>query len=84
MRKESHKNITTEFGTQLRMNRSIQSEGAFGVLKQDYSFRRFMMRSKVNVKTEITLLAIAYDIKKLAAKISQKRMGVSLFKLKSA
>lgn len=84
MRKESHKNITTEFGTQLRMNRSIQSEGAFGVLKQDYSFRRFMMRSKVNVKTEITLLAIAYDIKKLAAKISQKRMGVSFFKLKSA
>lgn len=43
-----------------------------------------MMRSKVNVKTEITLLAIAYDIKKLAPKISQKRMGVSLFKLRSA
>lgn len=30
-----------------------------------------MMRSKVNVKTEITLLAIAYDIKKLSSKISQ-------------
>ena len=33
LRAESQKNITTEFGTQLRMDRSIQAEGAFGVLK---------------------------------------------------
>ena len=38
LRAESQKNITTEFGTQLRMDRSIQAEGAFGVLKQDYGF----------------------------------------------
>ncbi|HBI6984714.1 TPA: hypothetical protein K8N09_002740, partial [Clostridium perfringens] len=25
----------------LRKNRSIQVEGAFGVIKQDYGFRRF-------------------------------------------
>ena len=42
LRAESQKNITTEFGTQLRMDRSIQAEGAFGVLKQDYGFRRFL------------------------------------------
>ena len=65
------------------MNRSIQSEGAFGVLKQDYSFRRFLTKSKVNVKTEFTLLSLAYDIKKLSAKISQNRIGISLFELKS-
>ncbi|WP_160693480.1 IS1182 family transposase, partial [Clostridium sp. C2-6-12] len=34
-REISYKNITTEFGTKLRMNRSIQVEGAFGVLKSD-------------------------------------------------
>ena len=28
------------------MNGSIQAEGAFGVLKQDYGFRRFLCRSK--------------------------------------
>ena len=83
LRKESLENITTEFGKQLRMNRSIQSEGAFGVLKQDYSFRRFLTKSKVNVKTEFTLLSLAYDIKKLSAKISQNRIGISLFELKS-
>ncbi len=69
MRTESNKNITTELGTQLRMNRSIQSEGALSMLKQNYFFRRFMMRNKVNVKTEIILLAIVYDIKNLVAKI---------------
>ena len=26
------------------MNRSIQSEGAFGVIKQDYGFRQFLLR----------------------------------------
>ena len=83
LRKESQDNITTDFGKQLRMNRSIQAEGAFGVIKQDYSFRRFLCRGKSNIKTEFTLLAIAYNFKKLAAKISQNRLGISLFELKS-
>ena len=44
LREESLANITTELGKQLRVNRSIQSEGAFGVLKHDYGFRRFLCR----------------------------------------
>lgn len=83
LRKESQDNITTDFGKQLRVNRSIQAEGAFGVIKQNYSFRRFLCRGKSNIKTEFTLLAIAYNFKKLAAKISQNRLGISLFELKS-
>lgn len=43
----------------LRMNRSIQVEGAFGVLKQDYGFRRFLMRGNKNVRTEFLLLSFA-------------------------
>jgi hypothetical protein len=84
MRAESQKNITTEFGTQLRMNRSIQAEGAFGVLKQDYGFRRFLCRGKTNIKTEFLLLGLAYNIKKLFAKVSGNRTGISLFELKTA
>lgn len=83
LRANSFKNITTELGKRLRINRSIQSEGAFGVLKQDYSFRRFLTRNSVNVKNEFTLLAIAYNIKKLSAKIFQNRTGISLFMLNS-
>lgn len=34
-REQSRERITSELGIQLRVNRSIQSEGTFGVLKQD-------------------------------------------------
>ena len=50
-RAESLHNITTPEGILLRMNRSIQVEGAFGVLKEDHGFRKFLMRGKKNVET---------------------------------
>lgn len=84
LRNESQANITTDFGKRLRMNRSIQSEGAFGVLKEDYSFRRFLCRGRNNIKNEFLLLALAYNIKKLSAKVSSNRLGISLFELKSS
>lgn len=82
-RKQSQENVSTELGKQLRINRSIQAEGAFGVLKQNYSFRRFLTRGITNVKNEFLLLCTAFNIKKLAAKISGKRTGISLFLLRS-
>ena len=78
-RAESMKRITSETGIQLRMNRSIQSEGAFGVVKEDYNFRRFLTRGKRNIRTEILLAAMGYDIRKLHAKIQQNRTETQLF-----
>ncbi len=43
-RAASLKRITGEHGILLRMNRSIQSEGAFGAVKQNYGFRQFLLR----------------------------------------
>lgn len=43
-RRQSLSNVTSEEGTMLRMNRSIQVEGAFAVLKEDRGFRRFLCR----------------------------------------
>ncbi len=51
----SYKNILSNEGILLRVNRSIQVEGAFGVLKNDYNFTRFLTRGKTNVKTEFIL-----------------------------
>ena len=39
-RAASRERITSEKGILLRINRTIQSEGAFGVLKEDRHFRR--------------------------------------------
>ena len=83
-RRKSYENITSEMGTKLRVNRSIQSEGAFGVLKEDRQFNRFLTRGKQNVKTEILLLCLGYNANKLHAKIQNERCGKDLHKLKAA
>jgi hypothetical protein len=59
------------------MNRSIQVEGAFGVIKVDSGFRRFLMRGKNNVRTDFLLVSMGYNITKLHAKI--QRMNVTSF-----
>ena len=66
------------------MNRSIQSEGAFGVIKQDYGFRQFLMRGNKKVSVEIFLMAMGYNVNKLHSKIQQNRTGMQLFEKNSA
>ena len=80
-REESRKNIVSEKGIQLRINRSIQAEGVFGITKQDYGFKRFLMRGSENVRTEYLILAIAFDLNKLHYRIQNNRLGQSLFPL---
>ncbi len=78
-RKRSLERVTSEKGKLLRMNRSIQAEGAIGVIKQDYGFRRFLLRGHKKVYTEILLVAMGYNINKLHNKIQQNRTGRQLF-----
>ena len=80
--RQSLDNITSEKGIVLRTNRSIQVEGAFGVLKEDYGFRRFLTRGKKNVKTEMLFHCFAYNFKKYYNKIIQKRTKTYLFEKK--
>ena len=77
-RQKSLQNITSEKGILLRTNRSIQSEGAFGVLKQDYGFRQFLLRGNKKVKTEMLLMALGYNVNKLHRKIQYNRTGSQL------
>jgi len=74
--------ITTDEGTELRMNRSIQVEGAFGVLKQDYGFRRLLRRKTEGVTTEIFLYAFAFNINKRHHKFKRDFEGVIRHKIK--
>lgn len=83
-RMKSYENIMSQEGTLLRMNRSIQVEGAFGVLKNDYGFSRFLTRGKNSVKTEFFLLCFGYNINKLHTKIQNERCGMYLHEVKTA
>jgi transposase len=84
LRQTALERITSPEGKILRLNRSIQSEGVFGVLKQDYGFRRFLRRGTMNVLTETFLYAIAYNIDKLHNKMMRKQYGCTLHALNSA
>jgi transposase len=80
----SEKNITSPKGILLRINRSIQVEGAFGSLKENHGFRRFLLRGNQNVRTEFLLLALGYNLNKLHSKIQQNRCGQMLHQKKIA
>lgn len=81
-RAEDLERITSPYGTQLRVNRSIQAEGSFASVKQDMEFRRYMYRGKENVTAQSIILAIAHNINKLHSKIQSEKTGQHLFKLK--
>jgi hypothetical protein len=83
-RQISYENIISEKGILLRVNRSIQVEGAFGVLKNDYQFNRFLTRGKTSVKNEFILLCFAYNVNKLHAKIQNERCENHLHEIKTA
>lgn len=83
-REETQKRITMEEGKILRMNRSIQSEGAFGEVKENMDFRRFLCRGKQKVLAESILLGLAHNVNKLHNKIQGGRCGSYLHPLKIA
>lgn len=62
--KEVIKNLNTDLGIELRIQRSIQVEGAFGVLKEVFNVRRFRRKGTQNVKLEFYLVAIGYNLDK--------------------
>ena len=84
LRKASLENITSEHGIHLRLSRSIQVEGAFGLLKNDFGFRRFLTRGKKNIRTELFFLALAFDLKKLWMKRDRGRLRTHLSEISAA
>ena len=84
LRKTSLNNITSEHGIHLRLSRSIQVEGAFGLLKNDFGFRRFLTRGKKNISTELFFLALAFDLKKLWMKRDKGRLRTHLSEISVA
>ena len=83
-REAMEEKISTEEGILLRINRSIQAEGVFAMIKEDLNFRRFMMRGKKNVNVEWHLVSMAYNILKLHHKIQKGRLGTHLIVPKAA
>ena len=64
-RKEAIRNLLSPKGIEMRINRSSQVEGAFGVIKQDMDYERVRRRGLENVSAECMLVCLGYNIRKM-------------------
>lgn len=72
MHEEVIENLGNIQGALLRMNRSIQSEGTFGIIKQDRFYKRIVRKGMKSVKLEILLVSIDFNLKKYHCKKLRK------------
>lgn len=72
--KEVIDNLCSIKGAYMRMNRSIQSEGAFGVLKQDRGYKRMVRKGLEAVTLEAYIIAIGYNLYKYHNKQKRKKL----------
>jgi transposase len=66
MRARAKAMLLSEHGIALRKQRPIDVETVFGRIKQNWGFRRFLLRGLQKVSTEWGLLCIAHNLAKLA------------------
>ena len=74
---EVRENISTEDGRKLMIQRSIQSEGIFGQIKQDNEYSRLRRRGEYGVKLEIYLVAIGHNLRKYHKSKLKKPKGIA-------
>lgn len=75
MHEEVLNNLESIQGALLRMNRSIQAEGTFGIMKNDRWYRRIVRRGIRSVRLEVFLVAIGHNLYKYENKVKRKRLA---------
>ena len=73
MHKEVIENLESIHGALLRMNRSIQAEGTFGIMKSNRWYQRIVRRGIHSVKLEVLLVAIGHNLYKYQKKKTRNR-----------
>jgi hypothetical protein len=58
--------LQSELGIELRKQRCIEVESAFGNIKGNFGLRRFSLRTKPKVQIEYALWSIAHNLRKIA------------------
>lgn len=75
LQKENSQRFLSKEGIQMRVNRSIQVEGTFGQIKQDYRYRRFLRRGADDVYKELLAVLMGFNIRKLHSRMTEGRIG---------
>lgn len=64
-RQQARENLLSEEGKRLRSERGIDVETVFGRIKEDWGFRRFLLRGLEKVSIEWGLLSMAHNLAKV-------------------
>ena len=72
MHQEVIDNLESIHGAMLRMNRSIQAEGTFGIMKYDRWYKRTVRKGLDSVRLELLLVSIGHNL----YKFHNKRMKI--------
>jgi hypothetical protein len=76
MHREVMENLESIHGALLRMNRSIQAEGTFGIMKNDRSYKRIVRRGIKSVRLEVFLVSIGQNLYKFHNKQMKRLIAV--------
>ena len=76
MHQEVLNNLESIHGALLRMNRSIQAEGTFGILKYDRWYKRVVRRGLDSVRLELLLVSVGHNLYKFHNKQKKLRVAV--------
>ena len=68
-------NLNSIHGALLRMNRSIQAEGAFGIIKWDRAYSRVRRRGLKSVILEIAIISCGFNLHKYHLKKTTHKMA---------
>ena len=68
-RRKARERLTSEKGLEHRSKRPIEPEAVFGQMKYDMNYKRFRHFGKDKVTMDFAFFAIAFNIKKMAAKM---------------
>lgn len=80
MHQEVIENLESIHGALLRMNRSIQAEGTFGIMKNDRWYKRIVRRGIHSVKLEVLLVVIGHNLYKYQKKKMRNRTAAQIQK----
>jgi hypothetical protein len=69
---KAREKLTSQLGIEHRGKRCIEPEAVFGQMKYNMAYRRFRHTGKDKVTMDFTFFAIAFNLKKLCAKLGKE------------
>ena len=74
-KKRARELLTSERGMMHRSRRPIEPEAVFGDIKFNHGFKRFRLKSNGKVRVEFGLVALAHNLRKYSAILSERIIG---------